>query len=438
VPGGGGRPGSRRDRHRFLTAVASVLLLIIFGTGGDLRAQSGAAVFRPEALSEHEPCAADTTGLFETLRKRGPGFGYSYDSLLADLGRWKSSPYIRIDSIGSSVQRRAIWRVTVARDPAAQVVGLHVAMHARTHPMEVESSWLARAVVQWLAGGDPAAEALRAACTFTIVPMYNPDGVELGYARENAHRVDLERGWESAAAEPEVSVLRALYQSAMQSPAPLRVMLNLHSASGKGVRYFVYHHENGTSASFAQAERRFIDGVRAFWTAGIGPWDTFVSWTTGTPPYYPESWFWLHYGESVMALTYEEVYGVTDMSVYPRSADALLRGIADYLGIALPVDAGSVPSAELIQAGFRLGPPYPQPLRGGASLTARFSVRQRMSLRLALVDLLGRERAVAPEREYHPGTFELMLPAVPLDPGMYLLVLNGREGAQAQRIIVTR
>ncbi|MCI0694542.1 hypothetical protein L0337_21345 [candidate division KSB1 bacterium] len=41
----------------------------------------------------------------------GPGWGYNYDSLLVDLKTWRQSPYVVIDSVGASVQNRALWRL---------------------------------------------------------------------------------------------------------------------------------------------------------------------------------------------------------------------------------------------------------------------------------------------------------------------------------------
>ena len=38
-----------------------------------------------------------------------PGWGYGYDSLLADLQRWRTSPFATLDSIGATVLNRAIW-----------------------------------------------------------------------------------------------------------------------------------------------------------------------------------------------------------------------------------------------------------------------------------------------------------------------------------------
>ena len=38
--------------------------------------------------------------------------------------------------------------------------------------------------------------------------MHNPDGVELGYPRENANGIDIESGWDDTVLQPEVSALQ--------------------------------------------------------------------------------------------------------------------------------------------------------------------------------------------------------------------------------------
>ncbi len=55
---------------------------------------------------------------------------------------------------------------------------------------------------------------------FNIIPMYNPDGVELGYGRENANGVDIESNWDKPVLEPEVQVLKGLFEKFMAEPNP--------------------------------------------------------------------------------------------------------------------------------------------------------------------------------------------------------------------------
>ena len=55
-------------------------------------------------------------------------------------------------------------------------------------------------------------------------------------------------------------------------------------------RYFVYHHENGTSDYFTDLEKQFISRVQFYYPDGIEDWNYYVSWTNSTPDQYPESW----------------------------------------------------------------------------------------------------------------------------------------------------
>src|SRR5690606_16394947 len=114
------------------------------------------------------------------------GWGYGYDSLLNDLERWRESPYATVDSIGASVQDRAIWMVTITdgeSESGTPAPKRRVFMHARTHPAEVQANHIANETIRFLLDSGSASRELRRDFIFNIVPMYNPDGVELGRPR---------------------------------------------------------------------------------------------------------------------------------------------------------------------------------------------------------------------------------------------------------------
>jgi hypothetical protein len=264
--------------------------------------------------------------------------GYSYDSLLADLELWRMSEYVKIDSIGLSVQGRPLWQLTVSSDPNNVAGKRTVHVHTRTHPQETEGFYVTDKMINILLSETDFAQTVRANCVFYIIPMYNPDGVVLGYPRKNANNVDLEANWNTIPHQPEVAALKARFAQLMASPNPIEVMLNMHSSS-LCTRYFVYHHENGTSPAYALMEQGFINGVRNYFPGGIEPYNYFVSWTSGTALQYPESWFWINHGESVMALTYEDMYQCSGTGNFDSTANAILRGAMDYMGIVVvPVE----------------------------------------------------------------------------------------------------
>lgn len=257
-------------------------------------------------------------------------WGYGYNDLLLQLEEWGGSPWVTIDSIGASVQNRALWELSITDTTQIEKPKQTVYMHVRTHPNEVQSFRVANAFINLLLSDELFSQEMIERYIFYIVPMINPDGVELGYFRENANKVNIESNWATIPIEPEPAALKRRFIELMNSDQPIRIALNMHSAYNGNPRYFVYHHENGTSVEFTQLEKEFIGGVRSYFPSGIGAWDTFVSWTNGTPDYYPESWFWNNYGEDVMALTYED-WNNENAGDYDSTAYALLHGINDYL-----------------------------------------------------------------------------------------------------------
>ncbi len=265
------------------------------------------------------------------LEIRGDHWGYGYDDLLNDLQKWSQSPYVKISSIGQSVQNRELWQLKITSEDTT--VDKHtVFFHVRTHPGEVQSFWVANEIINLLLSEDSLAVKTREKCVYYIIPMYNPDGVELEYARQNANHIDIESNWYSANnIQPEVMALRNRFLELMNTEHPIEIALNMHSAY-KCKRYFVAHHQNGTSYSYLQMEKKFIEGVRSYFPDGIEPWNFNVTWSSGNPLKYPESWWWANYGSNVLALTYED--GNCDAAGdFDITARAIVSGIADFLDI---------------------------------------------------------------------------------------------------------
>jgi hypothetical protein len=386
-----------------------------------------------------DPCGyPDTSGAAYKLAALG-NWGYGYDSLLADITRWKNSPFVRLDSIGSSVQKRTLWMLTLQDTATPALPRKRVWFHARTHPAEVQGTWVTNEIIAALLSGSPSARTLLDSCVFNIVPMINPDGVELGLARQNKNGVDIESNWSVSPGEPEVQALRATFTRLMAEPNPIQIALNMHS-SISCTRYFVYHAASGTSPLFASMQLQFIDLVRAHFPGGFQPWNYFVSWTGAPATVYPESWFWFNHREAVLALTYEDM-NCASARAFDSTALALLSGIGRYLGVARVTGvAGTGPA---IPSTIALEQNFPNPFNPATEI--RFSVSpgpggaaaaQFVTLRIC--DVLGREVATLVEGETRPGEYRVSFDAGGLAGGTYFYRLHTQNGSLTRKMLLVR
>jgi len=330
-----------------------------------------------------EKCGV-TPSKINAVSRDSQNWGYGYDSLLADLDLWEESPYVTIDSIGATVQNRAIWELTISENP--EISSNHrIYIHARTHPGEEESFWVTNEMINILISESLFAEFVRSNCIFHIIPMYNPDGVELGYPRENANGVDIESGWDDIPLEPEVAVLKNRFIDLMLPvDNPIEIALNMHS-SFSCTRYFVYHDAVGTSENFTVLEQQFIGGIQSYFSDGFENWDYFVSWTSGTPDQYPESWWWMNHGENVMALTYEDMNCI-EADSYDSTANAILRGVCDYIELNY---SHISEENEDHPMEFSLRQNYPNPFN--TTTLIPYTITRPGKVTITILDIIGRE-----------------------------------------------
>jgi len=356
--------------------------------------------------------------------------GYSYDSLLIDLELWRMSEYVKIDSIGLSVQGRALWQLTISSDPNNVAGKRTVHIHARTHPQETEGFYVTDEMIKILLSESEFAQTARANCVFYVIPMYNPDGVELGLPRRNANNIDLEANWNTFPHQPEVAALKARFTQLMASPNPIEVMLNMHSSS-LCARYFVYHHENGTSPNYAVLQQSFINGVRSFYPNAIEPYNYFVSWTSGTALQYPESWCWLNHGENIMAITYEDKYkpSCPTSGNYDSTANAILRGVLDYMNITTDVEQ----VADVFLKEFELEQNYPNPFNPSTSIQYAISSRQFVTIKV--YDILGNDITTLVNDYRDAGIYNVQFTMHNLASGIYFYTLQAGGFVESKKMI---
>lgn len=368
---------------------------------------------------EEHPCGPLDT-LSEAAKLAASGnWGYGYDTLLYDLSQWKKSPFVTIDSAGASVQGRALWVMTI-QDTSADPDNKRqrVWVHARTHPNEVQGTWVTNEMIKQLLAENDTAAVLRQRYVFVIMPMYNPDGVELGLARQNANNIDIESNWNAASPQKEVLVLRSQFIAQMAQPNPMRIMLNMHSAY-VCTRYFVYHAPGGTSPLFAKMEQRFINYVRSFFPDSIRPYPYYTSWVNAPATQYPESWCWSNHKEKIMAMTYEDG-NCAAAAMFDRTARAILLGIDQYLQDSTAYTG--VLAARTVPKDMFLLRNYPNPFNPSTAITYRLPAESDVTL--TVYDLLGREAAVLVQGKYPAGTHTSTFRPDGLSSGLFIVRLT--------------
>ena len=378
-----------------------------------------------------DPCGLPDTSTAAYRIAAISNWGYGFDSLRTDIARWSASPYVHVDSIGKSVQGRTLYELTIQDTAATSTPRKRVWIHARTHPSEVQGTWVTNEVIRILLSGSPTAKLLRAGCVFNIVPMFNPDGVELARARENANNVDIESNWNTTPGEPEVQALRARFAALMVTPNPIRVALNIHSSTSC-TRYFVYHAATGTSAAYATTEQSFIGFSRSHFPGGFQSYDYFVSWAGTAPLVYPESWFWYNHREAVLALTYEDKNCAT-AGGFDSTASAIVLAIADQLGLSGPA---YVAAENRLPRAVRLLQNYPNPFNPITKI--QFTIVDRQLTIVNVYDLMGREVARLVNEVKEPGTYTVHFDGSGLASGVYLARLSANGGTQTIPILLVR
>ncbi len=378
---------------------------------------------------EYNKCGSlDTNRIQEELLLRGDHWGYGYQDLLKDLIRWEASSYLTIDSIGASVQNRTLWELRISDNNSNEKKHI-IYIHVRTHPNEVQSFWVADEIIKFLISDAVLAQILRTNCIFYIVPMYNPDGVELEYARENANKIDIESNWYADSIQPEVRTLRRRFVQLMGSDKPIELALNLHSAY-KCKRYFVYHHENGTSKKYTKIEKLFINSVVRYFARGIQPWNFIITWKNGTPKKYPESWWWLNFKEKVLALTYEDG-NCEEAGEYDKTAFAILSGIGEYFNILTP--SSIVENKTTAKFEFLISP---NPVKSGKEILIKIVLSQKQKVKFEIFDINGHKVSNLFNGIMKEGTTELKFNTSNILHGYYFYKFTSPTKQNIKRLII--
>jgi cytosolic carboxypeptidase protein 6 len=134
------------------------------------------------------------------------------------FARWTDSlaarPHVRSEQIGTSRLGRPIHMLTITDAPDADRL---VMLISRQHPPEVTGTFALKRFVEELAADSPLARRFRERFQVLVVPLVNPDGVDLGHWRHNTGGVDLNRDWQ-AFNQPETRAVRDALLAAGRRP----------------------------------------------------------------------------------------------------------------------------------------------------------------------------------------------------------------------------
>lgn len=293
--------------------------------------ENGRHRYWPAARRAGEPWAplpeqaVDTTGDGATLRLHvGPDTLWVAAQELftsADFRRWTDSlsalPHVSRERIGTSRRGRPIEMLTVTGDPDATD---HVLLISRQHPPEVTGTLALLAFVEEIAGESPLAREFRSRFQTRVVPVVNPDGVDLGHWRHNTGGVDLNRDWVTFN-QPETRAVRdALLRVKDQPGARVWFAADFHSTR----RDVFYTLDPDLEASLPGFLDRWLEGI-----AREVPEYQINESPTGLRS--PTSRNWLYRAfDRVPSLTYE-VGDDTDRPLIRKVAAAAARSMMELL-----------------------------------------------------------------------------------------------------------
>jgi cytosolic carboxypeptidase protein 6 len=299
----------------------TIRLRLTYEDGGHRYWPQARRAGEPWAPLDSAAVAYDGTAREATLRLRtGPdtlwvagqplkttSFFHSWTDSLAAL------PHISRTSIGTSPRGRPLHMLQFGDEAATR----HVLIISRQHPPEVTGTMALVAFVEEVTGDSPLAREFRSHFRTHVVPLVNPDGVDLGHWRHNTGGVDLNRDWADFL-QPETQLVRAAFLQATSLPG----------------------HAVWFAADFHSTQRDvFYTLDRAFETEPPGLIDRWLQYIATQLPDYavsdspsglggPTSRNWFYNQYRVTALTYE-VGDNTDHALIREVAVAAARGMME-------------------------------------------------------------------------------------------------------------
>jgi len=156
---------------------------------------------------------------------------YTNKDLAHLLYSFRTSSYLRQETVGRTVKGRAMPLLTVTNPAVAETSKKVIWLMFRQHAWETGSSWVGDGAIRFLLSDDAQARRIRDEDIVKIFPMADPDGVATGAVRFNQNGYDLNRNWDTIDARtmPEIAAQHKAILDWVDSGHPLHLFLSLHN-----------------------------------------------------------------------------------------------------------------------------------------------------------------------------------------------------------------
>jgi hypothetical protein len=175
---------------------------------------------------------------------------YTPEHLRRYLGKIYLDACVNVERIGSSVQDRPIYQVTVASREAIHDAKPSVWIVAQQHGYEMGGGAICEGIIDFLISDDPLAQEAKQQFVWKIVPMVNPDAMTRPWFRFNARGIDLNRNWDTfdnksghdaEEPEPEVLAVKTAIQEWITRGGKIAAAFDIHNypASVSGIELLI-------------------------------------------------------------------------------------------------------------------------------------------------------------------------------------------------------
>jgi len=160
----------------------------------------------------------------------------SYNQLTAMTKVWKTSPYVTVQTIGLSYEKRNLYRIVVTDDKGPNPrKDRWVHYFANQHGLEHNAHWRIVGMLEWALSDEAADFRKRSICHFVV--MMSPDSPSNGWMRANAEGTDMNRSYLSAGSDRKLQTTEPyLFQrdleAIMASASPVTDIWSCHTWGG--------------------------------------------------------------------------------------------------------------------------------------------------------------------------------------------------------------